>query len=85
MAWKPPTLSDDKGVDPSFVVRCQCRRQVRADMMVRMPPQFVGDAVVYGCDGCRTRLVREGVVTKAQLIEHLDPPEKVLQRLRWRS
>jgi len=80
MSWRPKTLKDDTG--ETAQIRCPCCRvPVSADGLAEVPPA-VADGHPYLCGGCRMRRVREGRVTREQIVTFQRAPAAVRAKAR---
>lgn len=85
--WRPPTFRDITGND--LPVPCpQCRRPCAPDMLhptvdfpTELMDRFRRNTVSYICDSCRSTLVREELVTAADLVRLLGAPETFATRI----
>lgn len=79
--WAPPTLADALDLPADAVVRCPgCRRQVPAGLVrdLRPLPALGQD---YGCDGCVSRMEREGRLTPRAYAEAAGAPAHIVAHL----
>jgi len=77
--WNPPTMADALGLAGDVVLRCACRRQVRADALRDLRMVAVGQD--WGCDGCLSRLERTGVLSPLQYATAAGAPAHILAHL----